>query len=139
MPMEIALLPVVESAFKPFAYSSGRAAGLWQFIPSTGKVYGLKQNWWYDGRRDVVTSTDAALNYLQKLHNDFGDWELALAAYNCGEGTVSRAIKRNKKAGKGTDFWSLKLPKETTGYVPKLLAISHLVATPALVRPARQL
>ena len=130
MPMEIALLPIVESAFKPFAYSSSKAAGLWQFIPSTGKVYGLKQDWWYDGRRDVIASTDAALNYLQKLHNDFGDWELAVAAYNCGEGKVSRAIKSNREAGKATDFWSLSLPKETSGYVPKLLAISHLVSAP---------
>lgn len=130
MPLEIALLPVVESGFQPFAYSHGRAAGIWQFIPSTGKMYGLKQNWWYDGRRDVIESTRAALDYLQKLHNDFGDWQLALAAYNCGEGTVSRAIKRNKKAGKKTDFWSLKLPKETSAYVPKLIAVSQLVKQP---------
>ncbi len=130
MPLEIALLPVVESGYQPFAYSKSRAAGLWQFIPSTGKVYGLKQDWWYDGRRDVIASTSAALTYLQKLHNDFGDWQLALAAYNCGEGTVGRAIKRNKKAGKPTDFWSLDLPKETSAYVPKLMAVSHLVAMP---------
>jgi len=130
MPLEIALLPVVESGFQPFAYSHGRAAGLWQFIPGTGKAYGLQQNWWYDGRRDVVESTHAALDYLEKLHRDFGDWQLALAAYNCGEGTVGRAIKRNKKAGKPTDFWSLDLPKETSAYVPKLLAVSHLIAEP---------
>ncbi len=130
MPLEIALLPVVESGYQPFAYSKGRASGLWQFIPSTGKVYGLKQDWWHDGRRDVIASTDAALTYLQKLHNDFGDWQLALAAYNCGEGTVGRAIKKNKKAGKKTDFWSLDLPKETSAYVPKLMAVSHLVAMP---------
>ena len=130
MPLEIALLPVVESSFQPFAYSHGRAAGLWQFIPSTGRVYGLQQNWWYDGRRDVIESTRAALDYLQKLHNDFDDWELALAAYNSGEGTVGRAIKRNQKAGKSTDFWSLDLPKETSAYVPKLLAISYLVKDP---------
>jgi len=130
MPLEIALLPVVESGFQPFAYSHGRAAGLWQFIPGTGKVYGLQQNWWYDGRRDVIESTRAALDYLQKLHNDFGDWQLALAAYNCGEGTVGRAIKRNKKAGKATDFWSLDLPKETSAYVPKLLAVATLIAKP---------
>jgi len=130
MPLEIALLPVVESGYQPFAYSHGRAAGLWQFIPGTGKVYGLQQNWWYDGRRDVVESTRAALDYLQKLHRDFGDWQLALAAYNCGEGTVGRAIKRNKKAGKPTDFWSLNLPKETSAYVPKLLAVSRLIAEP---------
>lgn len=131
MPLEIALLPVVESGFQPFAYSHGRAAGLWQFIPGTGKVYGLKQNWWYDGRRDVIESTRAALDYLQKLHNDFGDWQLALAAYNSGEGTVGRAIKRNKKAGKPTDFWSLDLPKETSAYVPKLLAVAHLINDPS--------
>lgn len=130
MPLEIALLPIVESGFQPFAYSHGRAAGLWQFIPGTGKVYGLEQNWWYDGRRDVIESTRAALDYLQKLHNDFGDWQLALAAYNCGEGTVGRAIKRNKKAGKPTDFWSLKLPKETSAYVPKLMAVAHLIEQP---------
>ncbi len=130
MPLEIALLPVVESAFQPFAYSHGRAAGLWQFIPGTGKVYGLKQNWWYDGRRDVIQSTRAALDYLEKLHRDFGDWQLALAAYNCGEGTVGRAIRKNKKAGKKTDFWSLDLPKETSAYVPKLMAIAHLIQNP---------
>ncbi len=130
MPMELALLPVVESAFQPHAYSSARAAGLWQFIPSTGNLYGLKQNWWYDGRRDVVASTSSALDYLQKLHDDFGDWQLAIAAYNCGEGTVSRAIKRNVKAGKGTDFWSLDLPRETSAYVPKLMAIAELIGQP---------
>ncbi|OUR65600.1 lytic transglycosylase [Methylophaga sp. 42_25_T18] len=130
MPLEIALLPVVESGFQPFAYSHGRAAGLWQFIPGTGKVYGLEQNWWYDGRRDVIESTRAALDYLEKLHNDFGDWQLALAAYNCGEGTVGRAIRRNKKAGKKTDFWSLDLPKETSAYVPKLMAVAHLIKQP---------
>ena len=130
MPMEIALLPVVESGFQPYAYSSGHAAGLWQFIPGTGTAYGLKQDWWYDGRRDVIESTRAALTYLQKLHNDFGDWQLALAAYNCGEGTVGRAIRANKKAGKPTDFWSLSLPKETSVYVPKLLAIAHLIDFP---------
>ena len=130
MPLEIALLPVVESGFQPFAYSHGRAAGLWQFIPGTGRLYGLKQNWWYDGRRDVIESTRAALDYLQKLHNDFGDWQLALAAYNCGEGTVGRAIRRNKKAGKDIDFWSLDLPKETSAYVPKLMAVSQLIKHP---------
>jgi peptidoglycan lytic transglycosylase D len=130
MPMEVALLPIVESGFKPEAYSRSHAAGLWQFIPSTGKLYGLEQNWWYDGRRDVIRSTQAALDYLQKLHNDFGDWQLAFAAYNSGEGTVARAIKRNKKKGKPTDFWSLDLPAETSAYVPKLMAISHLVKFP---------
>jgi membrane-bound lytic murein transglycosylase D len=133
MPTEIALLPVVESAFQPFAYSNGRAAGIWQFIPGTGKRFGLKQTWWYDGRRDIANSTRAALDYLQSLHDEFnGDWELALAAYNSGEGTVHRAIRENQRKGKPTDFWSLKLPKETEGYVPKLLAISALVANPSL-------
>ena len=130
MPLELALLPIVESGFQPFAYSHGRAAGLWQFIPGTGKAYGLEQNWWYDGRRDVIESTRAALDYLQKLHNDFGDWQLALAAYNCGEGTVGKAIWRNQQAGKPTDFWSLKLPKETSAYVPKLMAVAHLIQQP---------
>jgi membrane-bound lytic murein transglycosylase D len=127
MPMEIALLPVIESGFKPHAYSKSHASGLWQFIPATGQVFGLDQNWWYDGRRDVIKSTNAALDYLQKLYGDFGDWQLALAAYNCGEGTVGRAIKRNQEQGLPTDFWSLDLPAETTAYVPKLMAVSHLV------------
>lgn len=131
MPTEIALLPVVESAFQPFAYSHGRAAGLWQFIPGTGRRFDLKQNWWYDGRRDVAASTRAALDYLEYLRDHFdGDWLLALAAYNSGEGTVQRAVARNKARGKPTDFWSLDLPRETRGYVPKLLAISRLVTDP---------
>jgi membrane-bound lytic murein transglycosylase D len=131
MPTEIALLPIVESAFQPFAYSHGRAAGIWQFIPGTGRLYGLKQNWWYDGRRDVYAATKAALNYLEYLHKYFdGDWLLALAAYNSGEGTVRKAVKRNRKRGKATDFWSLKLPRETRGYVPKLLALARIVGDP---------
>lgn len=131
MPTEIALLPIVESAFEPFAYSHGRAAGLWQFIPGTGRRFGLKQTWWYDGRRDVAQSTRAAADYLKYLNETFdGDWLLALAAYNSGEGTVQRAIRRNRRQGKPTDFWSLALPKETRGYVPKLLAISSLVKDP---------
>ncbi len=131
MPMEIALLPVVESAFDPYAYSHGRASGLWQFIPATGRQYGLKQNWWYDGRRDVVESTRAALDYLEYLHRYFdGDWLLALAAYNTGEGNVARAVRRNKAAGKPTDFFSLRLPAETRSYAPKLLALRDLVANP---------
>jgi membrane-bound lytic murein transglycosylase D len=130
MPMEIALLPIVESGFKPYVYSRSGAAGLWQFMPATGRVFGLEQNGWYDGRRNIVASTRAALDYLQKLHGYFGDWQLALAAYNAGEGTVGRAIKKNKKAGKDTDFWSLDLPAETTAYVPKLIAVSHLVFQP---------
>lgn len=131
MPMEFALLPIVESAFDPFAYSHGRAAGIWQFIPGTGKLFGLKQNWWYDGRRDIVASTDAALTYLQKLNKQFkGDWLLALASYNSGAGTVRKAIRRNKKKGLPTDFWALKLPRETKAYVPKLLALAKLVQEP---------
>ncbi len=129
IPMDLALLPIVESAFDPFAYSHGRASGLWQFIPGTGKHYGLRQDWWYDGRRDVIASTNGALNYLEYLHRRFdGDWLLAVAAYNSGEGNVGRAIKRNKKRNRPTDFWHLKLPKETQAYVPKLLALSALLA-----------
>jgi membrane-bound lytic murein transglycosylase D len=132
MPLELALLPVVESAFNPVAYSRARASGLWQFIPGTGRRYGLKQNWYYDGRRDVIEATRAALDYLQFLHDEFeGDWLLAVAAYNCGEMNVARAIRRNRDAGKPTDFFSLKLPRETRAYVPKLLAMRRLVADPA--------
>ena len=131
MPSEIALLPIVESAFQPFAYSHGRAAGIWQFVPGTARLYGLKQNWWYDGRRDVFAATDAALRLLKTLHRRFdGDWLLALAAYNSGEGTVRRAIRKNRRRGRPTDFWHLDLPRETRGYVPKLLALSRLVAEP---------
>lgn len=127
MPAEIALLPIVESGYDPFAYSHGQAAGAWQFIPGTAKHFGLKSSWWYDGRRDIVASTDAALTYLQQLHKRFGDWELALAAYNCGGGNVSKAIRKNMKKNLPVDFWSLKLPKETQAYIPKLLAISRLI------------
>lgn len=131
LPSELVLLPIVESAFQPFAYSHGRAAGLWQFIPSTGRLYGLKQNWWYDGRRDIYESTQAALNYLENLHKLFkGDWMLALAAYNSGSGTVQRAVKRNKKLNLPTDFWHLKLPRETQAYVPKLLALKEVISYP---------
>jgi membrane-bound lytic murein transglycosylase D len=129
MPLELALLPIVESAFDPFAYSHGRAAGMWQFIPSTGTRFGMKQTWWYDGRRDVLASTEGAidyLNYLLKMYD--GNWYHALAAYNSGEGRVQRAIKKNKKAGKKTDFWSLDLPRETEAYVPKLLALADILA-----------
>lgn len=133
MPMEVALLPIVESAYKPTAYSHGRAAGLWQFIPSTGLHFGLDQNWWYDGRRDVLASTEAALTYLTYLHEFFdGDWLLAFAAYNAGQGTVARAIKRNEAAGKPTDYWSLSLPRETMQYVPRLLAVRDIVQDPAM-------
>ena len=132
MPTEIALLPVIESAFTPKAYSRAKASGLWQFIPSTGKNYGLTQDWWRDNRNDVMAATDAALNYLQKLHNDFGNWELALAAYNCGEGCVARAIAYNQKRGLPTDYLSLsKLPPETRTYVPKLIAVKNIVLSPA--------
>ncbi len=127
LPMELALLPVVESSFDAFAYSHGSAAGLWQFVPSTGKMMGLEQNYWYDGRRDVAASTVAALEYLVKLHNRFDDWTHAIAAYNSGGGRVSSAIRKNRKLGKPTDFFSLDLPTETSGYVPKLLALADIV------------
>lgn len=131
MPMELALLPVIESAYDPQAYSSAHAVGLWQFIPSTGRHYNLRQTNWYDGRSDVTASTQAALNYLSRLHEMFnGDWLLALAAYNAGEGRVSRAIERNEKLGLPSDYWNLSLPKETEDYVPKLLALSQVVLTP---------
>jgi membrane-bound lytic murein transglycosylase D len=131
MPLEFALLPVVESAYEPFAYSVSRAAGLWQFIPGTGVRFGLKQNWWFDGRRDVIESTRAALDYLQALHDQFdGDWLLAIAAYNVGENTVQRELDFNRAHGKPTDFWHLKLPAETRAYVPKLLALKRLMAEP---------
>jgi membrane-bound lytic murein transglycosylase D len=130
-PTEIVLLPFIESGYDPFAYSYGRAAGMWQFIPGTGEMYGLQQDWWYDGRRDVVESTQAALNYLDYLQDKFdGDWLLAIAAYNSGSGTVSNAILKNRKAGKAADFWHLDLPKETSAYVPKLLAIRRVVQYP---------
>lgn len=131
MPGELALLPVVESAFDPFAYSSGRALGTWQFISSTGKQYGLKQDWWYDGRRDVWSSTHAALDYLDHLQKKFdGDWLLALAGYNSGENRVARQVRKNRKAGKPADFWNIRLPKETKGYVPKLLGLACLFQYP---------
>ncbi|HLZ98107.1 MAG TPA: LysM peptidoglycan-binding domain-containing protein [Steroidobacteraceae bacterium] len=131
MPTEFALLPVVESAYEPFAYSVSRAAGLWQFIPATGVRFGLKQDWWYDGRRDVIESTRAALDYLQALHDEFnGDWLLAIAAYNVGEAGVERAIAYNASVGRPTDFWHLNLPAETRAYVPKLLAMKRLMAEP---------
>lgn len=131
LPLELALLPVVESAYDPYAYSPAAAAGLWQFIPGTGALFGLKRNWWYDGRRDVVESTRAAFDFLQKLHSSFHqDWLLALAAYNSGPGTVKRAIERNLANGKPTDFWSLDLPRETSTYVPKLIAIARIIKAP---------
>ncbi len=131
LPTELALLPIVESRFQPFAYSHSRAAGIWQFIPSTGRAHGLEQNWWYDGRRDIYASTQAALNYLESLNKQFnGDWALTLAAYNAGQGTLRSAIRRNKKLNRPTDFWHLKLPKETRAYVPKLLALKEIISNP---------
>lgn len=130
LPAELALLPIVESAYDPFAYSHGRASGLWQFIPSTGRHFKLKQDWWYDGRRDILASTDAALTYLTQLNGRFDDWLLALAAYNAGGGNVSKAIRKNKRRNKPTDFWSLKLPRETSAYSPKMVALAELLANP---------
>ena len=131
LPTEIALLPIVESAFDPFAYSHGRAAGLWQIIPGTGRRFGIEQNWWYDGRRDILDSTRGALDYLTALHDMMdGDWLLAIASYNSGEGNVLRGVRRNRKAGKPTDFWNIRVPKETSTYVPRLLALVELVRDP---------
>lgn len=131
MPLELALLPMIESAYNPLAVSRAQAVGLWQFIPTTGTHFNLRQTSWYDGRRDIKASTNAALTYLNRLHDMFnGDWLLALAAYNAGEGTVSRAIERNQKLGLPTDYWNLPLPQETQDYVPKLLALSQLVMSP---------
>lgn len=130
MPTEIALLPMIESAYNPMAYSRSHASGIWQFVPATGKHFGLKQNWWVDNRRSVVAATDAALDYLQKLYGMFGSWDLALAAYNAGEGTVGRAIERNKAAGLPIDYQSLNLPVETKNYVPKLQAIKNIINQP---------
>ena len=128
MPGEIALLPIIESSFKTNAYSHMKAAGLWQFVPATGRYFGLNQNWWYDGRRDVYHSTLAALTYLQQLNKYYkGDWLLALAAYNAGAGNIDKAIKKNRKKGKPVDYWSLDLPKETFKYIPKLLAVAKIV------------
>ena len=131
MPSEIALLPIIESAFNPGANSVASASGIWQFIPSTGKHFGLEQNWWYDGRRDITGATNGALDYLQKLHDQFGDWELALAAYNWGENAVARAQAKNRRLGKPTNYSSLKMPRETRNYVPKLMAVKNIVGDPA--------
>lgn len=130
MPTEIALLPMIESGFNPLALSRSRASGIWQFMPITGKHYGLEQNWWTDHRRDVTAATDAALDYLQKLHLMFGNWDLALAAYNAGEGTVRRAMESNRKNGLPTDYQSLQLSEETRNYVPKLQAMKNLISEP---------
>ncbi len=130
LPTELALLPFVESAFNPIAYSHAKASGLWQFIPSTGTQFKLKQDWWHDQRRDPIASTNAALDYLEYLFEFQGDWYLALASYNCGEGAVQRAVKRNAAAGKPTDYLSLNMPAETRNYLPKLQAIKNIVADP---------
>jgi membrane-bound lytic murein transglycosylase D len=130
MPTELALLPMVESAFNPMAYSRAHASGLWQFIPSTGRNYNLEQNWWFDARRDIVASTNAALDYLNDLHEMYGDWHLALAAYNYGENGLARAIERNRARHKPTDLGSLPLPKETRNYVPQLQALKNIIAAP---------
>ncbi|WOE42543.1 lytic transglycosylase [Acinetobacter chinensis] len=130
MPTELALLPVIESSYDPAATSSAAAAGLWQFIPSTGRIYGLRQTGSYDGRRDVVESTRAAYEFLGSLYNQFGSWELALAAYNAGPGRIQQAINRNRAAGLPTDYWSLKLPQETMNYVPRFLAVAQIIKNP---------
>lgn len=130
MPMEIALLPMIESAYNSAALSPAAASGIWQFMPATGRHYGLRQDNWYDGRGDFTAATRAALDYLAKLYLDFGDWQLALAAYNCGEGCVTRAIRKNALEGLPTDYASLELPNETRHYVPRLLAIKKLINTP---------
>jgi membrane-bound lytic murein transglycosylase D len=130
MPMEIALLPMIESAYNPVALSTARAAGIWQFIPSTGKHFGLAQNFWFDSRRDVLAATDKALEYLGKLHDDFDDWQLALAGYNWGEGNVARAIAKNKAKGLPTTYTALSMPAETANYLPKLQAVKNIVRDP---------
>ncbi len=131
MPTELALLPMVESSFNPMAYSRAHASGLWQFIPGTGKRYDLAQTWWYDGRRDIVASTSAALDYLRDIYEMNGDWHLALASYNWGENAVAKAIARNEAAGLPTDYSSLRMPQETRYYVPKLQALKNIIADPA--------
>lgn len=131
LPLELALLPVIESAYNPFSYSSSAAAGLWQFIPATATYMGLKQDWWYDGRKDIIASTDAALRYLDYLHGRFdGDWLLALAAYNGGEGRLRRAIRRKRDKGLPADYWSLKHSAETNAYVPQFLALIKIISNP---------
>lgn len=131
LPTELALLPFVESAYNPMAYSRSHASGMWQFIPGTGKDYKLKQDWWRDERRDVIASTDAALTYLKNIYEMNGDWPLALASYNWGEGSVKRAIEKNQAAGLPTDYLNLAMPDETRNYVPKLQALKNIIANPA--------
>jgi membrane-bound lytic murein transglycosylase D len=141
MPMELALLPFIESAYNPEAMSTAQASGMWQFVPGTGRDFALKQNVFRDDRRDVLASTRAALDYLQVLHGMFGDWQLALAAYNWGQGNVQRAQQRNQKAGLGTDYLNLRMPDETRNYLPKLQAVKNIIAKPevfALSLPALQ-
>jgi membrane-bound lytic murein transglycosylase D len=132
LPTELALLPMVESSFNPMAYSRAHASGLWQFIPGTGKRYELAQNWWYDGRRDIIASTDAALEYLKDIYEMNGDWQLALASYNWGENAVARAVERNRREGLPIDYMSLNMPAETRNYVPKLQALKNIIANPQL-------
>jgi membrane-bound lytic murein transglycosylase D len=132
LPTELALLPMVESSFNPMAYSRAHASGLWQFIPGTGKRYDLAQNWWYDGRRDIVASTSAALDYLKDVYDMHGDWHLALASYNWGENAVARALEKNRREGKPLDYSSINMPAETRHYVPKLQALKNIIANPAL-------
>jgi membrane-bound lytic murein transglycosylase D len=132
LPLELALLPAIESSYNPFSYSNQHASGLWQFIPPTAKSLNLKQDSWYDGRRDIITSTKAAIDYLSYLYKRFnGDWLHTIAAYNGGEGTVRRAIKKNRSMNMPTDFWSLDLPRETESYVPRLLILSRIIENPA--------
>lgn len=130
LPMELALLPMIESAYNPKAESPARAAGMWQFIPETGKRYGLERTWWYDGRRDVVAATQAALDYLTEIHGMFNDWQLALASYNWGENAVARAVAKNQAAGRSAGYVDLKMPDETANYVPKLMAVRNIIANP---------
>ncbi len=130
MPAEVALMPMIESNYKPFLYSNRGATGLWQLMPGTASGFGLKINWWYDGRRDILASTNAALDYLRYLHSYFGSWLLAMAAYDCGEGTVDQAIRYNKRHHRATDFWALPLPLETKTYVPKIIALAAIIKNP---------
>ena len=131
LPLEIALLPMIESAFNPIAHSSAKASGIWQFIPSTGVDYGMKQDWWSDSRRDIVQATNGAIDYLSKLHGMFGDWQLALASYNWGEGSVGRAVQRSKASGGKGNYLALNMPAETRNYLPKLQAVKNIIRNPA--------
>jgi membrane-bound lytic murein transglycosylase D len=131
LPTELALIPIVESGFNPMARSPAQASGLWQFVPGTGRMFDLRQNAYYDGRRDIVDSTEAALDYLTKLYSRYRDWHLALASYNWGEHAVARAVAKNRKAGRRTDYWSLRMPRETRNYVPKLQALKNIINDPA--------